>query len=264
VVRIEGEAVARCSSAAHECPAQQLEALKHFSSRLAFDIDGLGEKLIQQLLDRGLVSNAADLFSLAAEPVAELPRMGQKSAANLIAALDKAREVTLPRLIYALGIREVGEATARSLALHFGSLDALTAADREALEAVDDVGPVVAQHVRAYFEQPANRALISALRDAGVHWEEGEPRDVEPASAELPLAGQTWVLTGTLENMPRNEAKARLQALGAKVAGSVSAKTTQVVAGPGAGSKLAKAEAAGVPIMEEGEFLEVLSGLEAG
>ncbi|MEM1432435.1 MAG: NAD-dependent DNA ligase LigA [Pseudomonadota bacterium] len=264
VVRIEGEAVARCSSAAHECPAQQLESLKHFASRLAFDIDGLGEKLIQQLLDAKLVSSAADLFALATDPVAELPRMGAKSAANLVAALDRARAVTLPRLIYALGIREVGEATARSLAQHFGSLDALAAADLEALEGVDDVGPIVARHLRAYFDAPANRALIQALRDAGVHWAESDPAAAGVGTEALPLAGQTWVLTGTLEAMPRNEAKARLLALGAKVAGSVSAKTTQVVAGPGAGSKLAKAEAAGVPVMDEAAFVEALTGLEGG
>ncbi|MEM9743143.1 MAG: NAD-dependent DNA ligase LigA [Pseudomonadota bacterium] len=262
VARIEGEAVARCTAAAFDCPAQQLESLKHFASRLAFDIDGLGEKLIALLLERELVHSSADLFRLEAETLAELPRMGAKSATNLVDALERAKAVTLPRLIYALGVREVGEATARSLALHFGSLDALAAADLEALEAVDDVGPIVARHVQAFFAQPANQTLIGELRSLGVHWAESEPATAGGDAA--PLVGQTWVLTGTLETLSRNDAKARLQALGAKVASSVSAKTTQVVAGPGAGSKLAKAEELAVPVMDEEAFLDALAQLEAG
>lgn len=259
VVQVAGEVVARCSAAAHECPAQQLEALKHFASRLAFDIDGLGEKLISQFLETSLISAPADLFSLRAPAIAELPRMGEKSAANLVAAIDRARATTLPRLIYALGVREVGEATARSLALHFGSLDALMTATLEALEAVPDVGPIVARHVSAYFAADANRRHIEALRAAGVHWPETEPQAADEA---LPLSGQTWVLTGSLESLSRAEAKTRLVALGAKVAGSVSAKTTQVVAGSGAGSKLAKAEALAIPAMDEAEFLCALVTLE--
>jgi DNA ligase (NAD+) len=256
IFHAEEEAVARCSGGL-ECPAQRKEALRHFASRLAMDVDGLGEKIIEQLVDGGLVETAADLYRLDADTLAALPRMGEKSAANLVAALETSKGTTLARFIYALGIREVGEATAAQLASHFGDLDALMDASEAQLLDVPDVGPVAAEHIRTFFSQRGNREVIAALRAAGVHWP-------KPTRTGLrPLSGQTWVLTGTLESMPRPEAKAKLEALGAKVAGSVSAKTTQVVAGPGAGSKLAKAEELGVPVMDEAAFLEFLSQTDA-
>ncbi|GAA0636300.1 NAD-dependent DNA ligase LigA [Halomonas beimenensis] len=258
IERLEGEAVARCSGGLY-CAAQRKEALKHFASRRALDIDGLGEKLIDQLVERDWVKSPADLFGLAAEDLAELPRMGQKSSENLVAALEKAKATTLPRFIFALGIREVGEATAANLARHFGSLEALMAADREALEAVEDVGPIVAAHVHTFFRQPHNRETIQALIDAGVHWEE-----TEVEAGPTPLEGQTWVLTGTLDTMTRDEGKARLQALGAKVSGSVSKKTACLVAGEAAGSKLTKAEQLGVEVIDEATFLERLAAWENG
>jgi len=258
IERFDGEAVARCSGGLY-CAAQRKEALKHFASRRALDIEGLGEKLIDQLVERDWVETPAGLFALEAEALAELPRMGRKSSENLVAALEKAKATTLPRFIFALGIREVGEATAAGLARHFGTLEALMAADREALEAVEDVGPIVAAHVHTFFRQPHNRETIQALIDAGVHWEEAE---VE--ARPTPLAGQTWVLTGTLESMTRDEGKARLQALGARVAGSVSKKTAALVAGEAAGSKLSKAEELGVEVLDEATFLTRLAAWENG
>ncbi|PMR69059.1 NAD-dependent DNA ligase LigA [Halomonas heilongjiangensis] len=258
IERLEGEVVSRCSGGLF-CAAQRKEALKHFASRRAMDIDGLGEKLIDQLVERDWVTTPADLFRLEAERLAELPRMAQKSSENLVAALEKARNTTLPRFIFALGIREVGEATAANLARHFGTLEALMGAEVEALEAVDDVGPVVAAHVHTFFRQPHNRETIDALRAQGVTWAE---EDV--VERPQPLAGQTWVLTGTLESMTRDEGKARLQALGAKVAGSVSKKTAAVVAGPGAGSKLEKAMQLGVEVFDEDAFLARLEAWENG
>ncbi|MDN3557540.1 NAD-dependent DNA ligase LigA [Halomonas maura] len=258
IERLEGEVVARCSGGLY-CAAQRKEALKHFAGRRALDIDGLGEKLIDALVERDWVKTPADLFGLEAERLAELPRMGKKSSENLVAALDEAKATTLARFIFALGIREVGEATAANLARHFGTLGALMEADREALEAVEDVGPIVAAHVHTFFRQPHNRETIQALRDAGLHWEEAE---VE--SGPTPLEGQTWVLTGTLESMTRDEGKARLQALGAKVAGSVSKKTACLVAGEAAGSKLTKAEQLDVEVIDEAAFLERLADWEQG
>ncbi|SDJ16101.1 NAD-dependent DNA ligase LigA [Billgrantia gudaonensis] len=258
IERLEGEAVARCSGGLY-CPAQRKEALKHFASRRAMDIDGLGEKLIDALVERDWVRTPADLFRLEAERLAELPRMAKKSSDNLVAALEKAKSTTLPRFIFALGIREVGEATAANLARHFGTLEALMDADVEALEAVEDVGPVVAAHVHTFFLQPHNRETIEALRAQGVTWEEEAV-----AERPQPLAGQTWVLTGTLESMTRDEGKARLQALGAKVAGSVSKKTACLVAGEAAGSKLTKAEQLGVEVIDEATFMVRLAAWEAG
>ena len=258
IVRVEDEAVARCSGGIERCPAQRKERLKHFASRLAMDIEGLGDKLIEQLVDAELIAGPADLYGLDAQTLVALPRMGEKSAANVLAALERSKATTLPRFIFALGIREVGEATAANLAGHFGGLEALAAADSEALEEVDDVGPIVARHVADYFADEQSRALVAALLAAGVHWPDPGPG----AAAEQPLKGQTWVLTGTLETLTRDQAKARLVALGAKVAGSVSGKTTQVVAGPGAGSKLAKAQSLEVPVMDEAEFLRRLEALE--
>lgn len=259
VTRPEGEVVARCSAAATLCPAQRKEGLLHFASRLAMDIEGLGVKLVEQLVDQGLVETPADLFHLDADTLAELPRMGEKSARNLRASLASSKNTTLARFIYALGIREVGEATAQSLTAHFGGLDALRRANAEELEAVPDVGPIVAAKIADYFSQTESRAIVDDLVKVGVHWPETPPA---AADAPPPLAGQTWVLTGALEEMPRTEAKRRLQELGAKVAGSVSKKTSQVVAGPGAGSKLAKAETLGVPVMDEAEFLQLVRELD--
>jgi DNA ligase (NAD+) len=253
--------VARCSGGIQNCPAQRKESLKHFSSRLAMDIEGLGDKLIEQLVETELVMEPADLYQLPPQALAELPRMGDKSAAKLVAAIARSRETTLPRFIYALGIREVGEATAISLASHFGSLDALRQASVAALEEVADVGPVVAANLAEYFADPGNRILVDNLLTVGLQWP-----DI-PIAAETsagPLADQAWVLTGTLETLTRDAAKQRLVALGAKVAGSVSKKTACVVAGPGAGSKLTKAESLEVPVLDEAEFLERLSELENG
>ena len=258
VERLEGEAVARCSGGLY-CPAQRKEALKHFASRRALDIDGLGEKLIEQLVERDWVTTPADLFRLEAERLAELPRMGQKSSENLVASLEKARATTLARFIYALGIREVGEATAANLARHFGTLEALMEAEVEALEAVEDVGPIVAAHLHTFFRQPHNRETIDDLIACGLRWEE-EVVGERPK----PLAGQTWVLTGTLASMTRDQGKARLQALGARVAGSVSKKTAGLVAGEAAGSKLEKAMQLGVPVLDEAAFLARLAAWEAG
>jgi DNA ligase (NAD+) len=252
IFHAEEEAVARCSGGL-ECPAQRKEALRHFASRLAMDIDGLGEKLIEQLVDAEHVASPADLYRLDVDVLAGLPRMGEKSAANLVEALETSKRTTLARFVYALGIREVGEATAAQLANHFGDLDALMDATQEQLLDVPDVGPVAAEHVRTFFSQRGNREVIEALRAAGVQWPKPKRTGMRP------LSGQTWVLTGTLESMPRPDAKAKLEALGAKVAGSVSAKTTQVVAGPGAGSKLAKAEELGIPVMDEEAFLAFLA-----
>jgi DNA ligase (NAD+) len=255
VEREADEAVMRCMGGL-VCAAQQKAAIRHFASRRAMDIEGLGDKLVEQLVDRGLVENVAGLYRLQRETLLGLERMGAKSVDNLLAALEKSKETTLPRFIFALGIREVGEATALNLARHFGSWEALTAASDEELLAVPDVGPVVADHLRQFFDSPASMAVVAALRDAGVRW----PDLAVARTGELPLAGQTWVVTGKLESMGRNEAKSRLQELGAKVAGSVSAKTYCVVAGPGAGSKLARAEELGVEVIEEEAFLALLAG----
>ncbi|OHY82983.1 NAD-dependent DNA ligase LigA [Marinobacter sp. AC-23] len=252
VVQIEGEAVARCSGGLF-CPAQRKEAIRHYASRKALDIEGLGDKWIDILVDQGMVKTVADIYLLTARNLTRLDRMGEKSASNLVAAIDRSREPVLWRFLYALGIREVGEATAKSLASHFGSLEEVAKADEESLIAVQDVGPIVAGHIRSFFEQPHNRETLDALRDAGVKWQE----EVITAGAK-PLHGQTWVLTGTLSELTRDEAREKLEALGAKVAGSVSKKTACVVAGEAAGSKLAKAEQLGVEILNEQGLLEML------
>lgn len=254
VERTEGEAVLRCSGGL-VCSAQRLEHLKHFVSRKAMDIDGVGERLLELLVEQSLVKTPADLFRLQASDLMGLDRMAEKSANNVISAIESARKTEFPRFLFALGIRDVGETTARTLAEHFGGLDALMAADEAALLAVDDVGPVVASHVLNFFKAPDNRQVIEDLKQLGVQWPESSPVVKEA----LPLFGQTWVLTGTLETMTRDEAAERLRALGAKVAGSVSAKTTTVVAGPGAGSKLAKAEALGIPVLDEAGLMEIVS-----
>lgn len=254
VLRTEDEAVARCSASHNVCPAQRKEGLKHFASRLAMDIDGLGDKLIEQLVDRDLVANAADIFGLNISQLVAIERMAEKSATNLVEAVDASRATTLPRFIYSLGIREVGEATALSLANHFRSIESLMTAEVEGLVSVSDVGPIVAEKIRAFFADRENVAVVEALLATGVHWPEIET----PGTGGVSLAGQTWVLTGTLEQMTRNEAKAILVGAGAKVAGSVSAKTHQVVAGPGAGSKLIKASELDVPVMDESVFVSFL------
>ena len=256
IVRPEGEVVARCSGGL-KCGAQQRERLRHFASRLALDIEGLGDKLVDQLVSQELVKDPSDLYALTKEQLEGLERMGAKSAENLLAALERSKQTTFARFIYALGIREVGETTAAALAAHHRTLPALLAADVDSLQLVEDVGPIVAGRIVEFFADDANRHLAKTLHeDVGVSWELPEGTDSE--AGPPPLAGQTWVLTGTLTALPRNEAKARLQGLGAKVAGSVSKKTTQVVAGPGAGSKLERAQALSVPVMDEDEFVAFL------
>lgn len=253
VEKSANEAVARCSGGL-VCAAQRKEAIKHFAQRRAMDVDGLGDKLVEQLVDGGLVHSPADLYALQVPVLAGLERMGEKSAVNLCAAIAASRVTTLPRFLYALGIREVGEATAQALARHFGTLEALAAADVDALQQVSDVGPVVAHYVADFFADARNVAVIAALRAAGVQW----PQAQAAAASTQPLAGKTFVLTGTLATLDRHSAKDRLQALGAKVAGSVSAKTDAVIAGADAGSKLAKAEQLGVPVWDEAQLLALL------
>ena len=254
VETVPGEAVARCDGGLI-CPAQRKEAIKHFASRKAMDVEGLGDKLVEQLVDQGYIKAVADLYQLTREQLAGLERMGEKSADNLLNALEKSKQTTLEKFIYALGIREVGEATARNLALHFGNYAALSNATEDALQEVADVGPVVAHFVAEFFQQEHNREAVTALKAAGVTWED---RDQPVNTADLPLKGLTYVLTGTLEAMSRDDAKAHLLALGAKVAGSVSAKTDYVVAGPGAGSKLQKAEELNIPVLDEAGLLALL------
>ncbi len=253
VERAEDEAVIRCMGGL-VCAAQQKAAIKHFASRRAMDIEGLGDKLVEQLVDEGLVENVAGLFHLERERLLQLERMGEKSVDNLLAAIEASKQTTLARFIFALGIREVGEATALNLARHFGNWEQLAAASTEQLLQVADVGPVVADHLAQFFASASSMAVVSALRQAGVCWPDLEVTPVE----DLPLAGQTWVVTGKLEAMGRDEAKMRLQSLGAKVAGSVSAKTRCVVAGPGAGSKLARAAELDVEVIDEAAFLKLL------
>ncbi|MEE4279028.1 MAG: NAD-dependent DNA ligase LigA [Halieaceae bacterium] len=251
VERVEGEATLRCSGGL-VCPAQLKAAIRHFASRKAMDIDGLGDKLIDQLVDRGMLRDVTGLFSLSPEDLMALERMGEKSSKKLIDAISDSRRTTLARFIYALGIREVGEATAEALASQLGSLDALIAADEERLLEIPDVGPVVAEHLQTFFASPGNRGVVDALIAAGVSWPEVA---VVVAGEEGVLAGQTWVVTGRLDSRSREDAEAELKALGARVAKSVSKRTTVLVAGPGAGSKLAKAESLGVEVIDEAEFL---------
>ena len=250
IVRIEGEAVARCTGGLF-CAAQRKEALKHFVSRKAMDIDGVGGKLIEQLVDRELIHTPADLFKLDLTTLTRLERMGAKSAENALASLEKAKNTTLARFIFALGIREVGEATALNLANHFKTLEALQNADLDALQQVPDVGEVVANRILAFWHEPHNVSVVNDLIAQGVHWETVETKEV----TENRFKGKTVVLTGTLTQMGRNEAKALLQDMGAKVSGSVSAKTDFVIAGDAAGSKLTKAQELGVAVLTEEEFL---------
>ena len=256
VVRSPEEAIARCSGGLN-CPAQRKGALLHFASRRAMDIEGLGEELAEQLVDRGLVRSPADLYRLEAATLAGLDRMGEKSAQNLLDSLERSKHPTLARLIYALGIRNVGEATARDLARHFGSLARLAAADQTELQEVPDVGPVVARSIAEFFARPENRAMIDALRAAGVRWEEGAPT---ARAGRGRLSGKTFVLTGTLPTLSRDEATAMIEAAGGKVSGSVSRKTDYVVVGDDPGSKLAKAETLGIPLLDEDGLRDLVGG----
>jgi len=259
VEREEGEVDHRCSGGLF-CPAQRKQALLHYAQRRALDIEGLGDRLVEQLVDAGLIQTLPDLYRLSLEQLAGLDRMADKSAQNLVDALQQSRSTTLARFLFGLGIRHVGEATAKELARHFGSLDAIMDAGEEQLLQVADVGPIVAHSIRTFFGQPHNREVVLQLRAAGVHWSEGEPS----AAAQLPLAGQTYVLTGTLPTLSRDQAKAMLEAAGAKVAGSVSKKTHCVVAGAEAGSKLDKARELGVRVIDEAGLLELLAQPAAG
>ncbi len=255
VERIEGEAVARCSGGLI-CAAQRKEAIKHFASRKAMDIEGLGDRLVEQLVDQGLIASVADLYRLTVDDVAALDRMGPKSAQNLINALEQSKSTKLERLIFALGIREVGETTAKTLVRHFGDIARLQQASEDDLLAVKDVGPVVAQYVRHFFSEDNNLSILNALIEAGVNW----PAQSSSSSTSntSTLEGKTYVITGTLESYTRDEVKEALEQLGAKVSGSVSKKTTAVIAGEKAGSKLVKAQQLGIPIMSEEELTQLL------
>ena len=253
VEQLEDEAVARCTGGLF-CPAQCKQAIKHFASRKALDIDGLGVKLVEQLFDEKLISRVSDLYQLSTDQLEKLERMGEKSAQNLVDALEASKKPTLARFVYSLGIREVGETTAKLLAQYFRSLDAISKATEEDLLLVDEVGPIVAKHVVNFFNETHNIDVIEQLLKAGV-----EPQNPEKIQGQLPLEGKIYVLTGSMQKLKRNEAKAQLEVLGAKVSGSVSKKTTAVFAGEKAGSKLTKAETLGIPVFDEDELLELLA-----
>ena len=255
VVREPGEMNHRCSGGLF-CPAQRKQAVLHFAQRRAMDVEGLGEKLVDQLIDSDVIRTLPDLFRLDVQALAGLDRMAEKSAQNVLDALEQSKRTTLPRFLFGLGIRHVGEATAKDLARHFGALDAIMEASVDQLLQVNDVGPVVAQSIHTFFAQPHNREVVAQLRACGVAWEEGVPVE----GATLPLAGKTIVLTGTLPTLGRDEAKELLEAAGAKVAGSVSKKTYCVVAGAEAGSKLDKAQALGIPVLDEDGLRALLQG----
>lgn len=249
----EGEALARCTGGLI-CAAQQKEALIHFVSRRAMDIDGLGGQWLIKFFEMGLVQTVADIYQLHCHEshLVTLEGLGEKSVTKMLQAIEKSKNTTLPRFIFALGIRGVGETTALNLAQAFGDLSAIMTADFEQLQAVDDIGEVTAQMIHEFFAAPHNVAVVQALLDAGITWQ------VVEQAQDLPLAGETWVVTGTLSSMGRDEAKEKLLALGAKVAGSVSAKTSKVVAGEKAGSKLDKAVSLGIAVLDETQFLAVL------
>jgi DNA ligase (NAD+) len=253
-LREEGEVDYRCTGGLF-CGAQRKEAILHFAARRALDIEGLGDKLVEQLVDGQLIRTLPDLYKLGLTTLAGLDRMADKSAKNLVDALEASKKTTLPRFLFGLGIRHIGESTAKDLAKHFGKLDAIMDATEEQLLEVNDVGPVVAQSLRTFFDQAHNREVVEQLRACGVSWEEGEPA----ARAPKPLAGKTFVITGTLPTLSRDEAKDKLEAAGAKVAGSVSKKTDFLVAGAEAGSKLDKATGLGVAVIDEAQMLEILA-----
>ena len=252
VERTEGEAVSRCSGGLY-CPAQTIQSIIHFASRKAMDIDGLGDKLVEQLFQEGLIRNIADLYELSKEKLIPLERMAEKSASNLIKSLDQSKNTQLEKFIYALGIREVGEATARNLSMHFGSIDKISESTQEELENVDDVGPIVANHLRCFFNEAHNTEIINRLIASGIYWP-----DIE-ITHNLPFQGKTFVITGTLGSMGRQDAKMKLLSLGAKVSGSVSKKTDFLVAGEGGGSKLTKAHELGVTVLDEQAFLSMFN-----
>ncbi len=253
VEQIDGEAVSRCTGGL-VCPAQQKQAIKHFASRKALDIDGLGDKLVEQLFDEKLIENISDLYRLKVEDLIKLERMGEKSAENLIKSLELSKKPTLARFIYSLGIREVGETTAKSLSNHYLSLEAIKEADEENLQEVNDVGPIVASHVVSFFQEDHNNQIIDALFSTGI-----DPvLPIVVDAKELPLSGNTYVITGTLNKMGRSDAKAQLEALGAKVSGSISKNTTALIAGEKAGSKLTKAESLGVEVLDEEALLKLI------
>jgi DNA ligase (NAD+) len=255
VVRLEDEAITRCPNL--DCPAQLRNNLRHLAGRGALDIEGLGAKLVEQLVERGVVARLSDVFRLRATALAELERMGEKSAQNLVAAIDKAKRTTLARFLVALGIRHVGETVAELLARHFGDLDALLAASAAEIEAVPGIGPIIAESVAAFFADPRNRAEVKELRELGIRWEASAPA---PVRGDGPLTGKTFVLTGTLEGMTRGEAKQRIEALGGKVTGTVSKKTSYVVAGAEPGSKLSAARELGVAVLDQPAFEQLLAG----
>jgi len=256
IAREEGEVDWRCTGGLY-CPAQRKHALLHFASRRAVDIEGLGDKVVEQLVDLGIVSTLPDLYRLGVAKLAALDRMGDKSAANLVAAIESSKQTTLARFLFGLGIRHVGEATAKDLARHFGSMDRIMEASLEALLEVPDVGPIVAHSIRGFFDQAHHREIVEQLRAAGVQWSEGQGVH---GDTPRPLAGLTVVLTGTLPTLSRDEARELIEAAGAKVAGSVSRKTHWVVAGAEAGSKLDKARELGVPVLDEEGLRALLAG----
>ena len=257
-VREEGEADYRCTGGLF-CSAQRKQALLHFAQRRAVEVEGLGEKLVDQLVDAGIIHTLPDLYRLGFTALANLERMADKSAQNIVDALEKSKQTTLPRFLFGLGIRHVGEATAKELARHFGQLDAIMDASEEQLLQAADVGPIVAQSIRTFFEQSHNREVVEQLRACGITWQEGPPAERAP----MPLSGKTLVLTGTLPTLGREEAKAWIEAAGGKVAGSVSKKTSYVVAGSEAGSKLDKAQELGVPVLDEAGLKALLENLQS-
>ncbi|MGD8566902.1 MAG: NAD-dependent DNA ligase LigA [Gammaproteobacteria bacterium] len=254
VERVEGEAATRCTGGL-ACPAQRKNSIKHFNSRRAMDIDGVGDKLVDQMVDKGLIEDAADQYSLTKEQIANLERMADKSADNVLKALEKSKSTTLARFIYALGIRDVGEATAQNLAQHFSDLDALMKADEEQLQEVEDIGPIVANHIVNFFNQKHNKQVIKKLLKADIHW----PSVKRQQKTGSPLSDKTIVITGTLESMKRDELKDKLQSLGAKVTGSVSKNTDYVVVGADPGSKYDKAQKLGIEILDEDAVLKMLN-----
>lgn len=256
VAHTDAEVKARCTGGLR-CAAQRREAIKHFASRRAMDIDGLGDKLVEQLAEEGLIDSAADLYALSAEQLQSLPRMGEKSAANLISAIDASRHTTLARFIFALGIRDVGESGGALLASRFGSLEALMAADEEALTGIDDIGPIAANSVRTFFANQDSRAVVDGLLNSGIDFP-----TTQAVKTDTSLSGNTYVLTGTMSVMTRDEAKQKIQQLGAKVTGSVSKKTTAVFAGDSPGSKVTKAESLGVPVLDEDALLQLIGPLD--
>jgi DNA ligase (NAD+) len=253
VVREKSEMNHRCSGGLF-CSAQRKQAILHYAQRRAVEVEGLGEKLVDQLVETNVLRSLPDLYRLGLSGLAALDRMAEKSAQNILAALEKSKQTSLPRFLYGLGIRHVGEATAKDLARHFGKLDAVMEASVEQLLLVNDVGPIVAQSIHTFFAQEHNREVVEQLRACGVTWQEGEPS----AQAAAPLSGKTFVLTGTFPTLSREEAKELLEKAGAKVAGSVSKKTSYVVAGAEAGSKLDKAQDLGIPVLDEAALLEML------